>query len=86
MNSIEQIIKNETLDDIVTVFALFKSNPHLDMMIRLHNSEMLKEYGALERAYTRLLTTGVLASGENGLSIKGPNWKPPKFMVENRYV
>ncbi|MHC8290688.1 hypothetical protein ACYZUD_28540 [Pseudomonas sp. XS1P51] len=85
MNTIEQIVKNESLDDIVTVFALFKATPHLDMMIRRYNREAIK-YGDLENAYTRLFATGVLANGEKGLAIKGPNWKAPKFVIEKRYI
>ena len=42
--------------------------------------------GALESAYTRLFAAGVLAEGEKGLAIKGPNWKAPQYMVEKRYV
>jgi hypothetical protein len=86
MNTIEQIVKNESLDDIVTVFALLKPTPHLDMMIRRYNRETLKEYGALENAYARLFTAGVLANGDKGLAIKGPNWKAPQFVIEKRYV
>ncbi|QKV66348.1 hypothetical protein PS925_00221 [Pseudomonas fluorescens] len=86
MNTIEQIVKNEPLDDIVTVFSLFKPNPHLDMMIRQYNRDLISQYGALEGAYTRLIASGVLAHGDKGLAIKGPNWKAPKFMTEKRYV
>lgn len=85
MNTIEQIVKNESLDDIVAVFALFNAPPHLDMMIRRHNRELIK-YGDLESTYTRLFANGILAKGEKGLSVKGPNWTPPKFMTENRYI
>ena len=86
MSTVEMIVKNESLDDIVTVFALIKATPHLDMMIRIHNRELLKEHGALENAYTRLINAGVLANGENGLAVKGPNWAPPAYMTERRYV
>ncbi|MDP9711385.1 UNVERIFIED_ORG: hypothetical protein J2X80_003475 [Pseudomonas fluorescens] len=86
MSVVEQIVKNESLDDIVTVFALTRPNPLLDMMIRRYNPEILKGYGALENAYSRLFAAGVLAIDESGLAIKGPNWSPPKFMIENRYT
>lgn len=86
MNKVEQIVKNEPLDDIVAVFALVKPNPHLDMMIRRYNSEILREYGSLESAYSRLFAAGVLAIGDRGLAIKGPNWAPPQFMIENKYA
>ncbi|KOY01106.1 hypothetical protein [Pseudomonas nunensis] len=86
MSTVEMIVKNESLDDIVTVFALLKPTPHLDMMIRSHNPELLREYGSLEGAYARLIKAGVLANGENGLARKGPNWKAPAYMTEKRYV
>jgi len=86
MSPVEMIIKNETLDDIVTVFALVKATPHLDMMIRRYNRDLIKEYGILEASYTRLFAAGVLLDGEKGLAIKGPNWKPPKFMTEKKYI
>lgn len=86
MSTVEMIVKNETLDDIVTVFALIKATPHLDMMIRFHNRELLEEHGALEDAYARLINAGVLANGKHGLAVKGPNWKPPAYMTERRYI
>ena len=86
MSTFEMIVKNETLDDIVTVFALIQATPHLDMMIRIYNRELLEEYGALEDTYARLINVGVLANGKNGLAVKGPNWKPPAYMTERRYL
>jgi hypothetical protein len=85
MNAIEQIVKNESLDDVVAVFALFRATPDLDMMIRRYNHDAIR-HGELESAYTRLIEAGVLANGEKGLAIKGPNWKAPKFVTEKKYV
>ncbi|MBD0684835.1 MULTISPECIES: hypothetical protein [unclassified Pseudomonas] len=85
MNTIEQIIKNEPLEEIVTVFALFKAPPHLDMMIRRHKIELI-QHGELEKTYTKLFKAEILASGQKGLCIKGPNWKAPKFFLEKRYT
>ncbi|MFW9081607.1 hypothetical protein ACOI9X_20410 [Pseudomonas sp. P2757] len=85
MSAVEQIVKNESLDDIVAVFALTKPNPLLDMMIRRYNPDLLKGYGTLENAYSRLFAARVLAIGESGLAVKGPNWTPPSFMLENKY-
>ncbi|VVN26057.1 hypothetical protein PS862_05481 [Pseudomonas fluorescens] len=84
MNTIEKIVQNESLDDVVAVFALIKATPDLDMMIRRYNREALK-YGELESAYTRLIEAGVLTNGDKGLAAKGPNWKAPKFVIEKRY-
>jgi hypothetical protein len=84
MNIIEQIVLHESLDDIVTVFALVKATPHLDMMIGRYKPAFTRS-GDLQRVYARLFEEGVLAKGEKGLSIKGPNWKAPTFVTENRY-
>ena len=32
MNAIEQIVKNESLDDVVAVFALFRATPDLSLI------------------------------------------------------
>lgn len=84
MNVIEQIVLNESIDDIVTVFALVKATPHLDMMIGRYRPEATTS-GEFQRAYARLFEEGVLARGQKGLSIKGPNWKAPSFVTEHRY-
>ncbi len=55
-------------------------------MIRRHNRDLINEYGTLEASYSRLFAAGILLEGEKGLAIKGPNWKPPKFMTEKRYI
>lgn len=85
MNTVEQIVKNEPLEEIVTVFALLRAHPHLDMLIRRHNRELV-QHGELEKAYIKLFEAGVLISGDKGLCIKGPNWKAPRFMLEKRYT
>ncbi|KJZ67021.1 hypothetical protein [Pseudomonas fluorescens] len=84
MSIIEQLVSHESLDDIVTVFALIKAPPHLDMMIGRYKPEAIR-HGELQLAYTRLFEMGVLAKGEKGLATKGPNWKAPKFVTEKRY-
>jgi hypothetical protein len=85
MNTIEQIVTNESLDDIVTVFSLFKAHPHLDMMIGQYKPDLIR-HGELESSYARLFENGVLARGEKGVTIKGPNWKAPDFFKEKRYT
>ncbi|WP_160109117.1 hypothetical protein [Pseudomonas izuensis] len=84
MSIIEQLVKDESLEDIVTVFALVKAPPHLDMMISRYKPETIR-HGELQLAYTRLFEKGVLEKGEKGLAKKGPNWKAPKFVTKNRY-
>lgn len=85
MNTIEQILLNESLDDIVTVFSLFKAPLHLDMMIGQYKPDAIR-HCELQKSYARLFENGVLAKGERGLTIKGPNWKAPEFFKEKRYT
>ena len=73
MNTVEQIIKNEPLEEIVTVFALLKAPPHLDMMIRRYNTGLV-QHGELEKTYTRLFEAGILTSGK-----KRPLYQRPKL-------
>lgn len=84
MSNIEQLVNHESLDDIVTVFALIKTPPYLDMMISRYKPETIR-HGELQLAYKRLFEKGVLVKGEKGLATKGPNWTPPTFVTEKRY-
>lgn len=84
MSIVEQIVKNETVEDILTVFALGSAIPSLDRMFGRYRHEVI-ESGELLKTYARLFEEGVLANGEGPVAIKGPNWKAPKFMTENKY-
>ncbi|MNG22561.1 hypothetical protein D3C84_1070580 [compost metagenome] len=84
MNIVEEIIKNEPIVDVVSFFALFWPAMRIDSMYgRYRRDAILK--GELVDAYNSLFSDGVLASDENGKTIKGPNWKPPVFVTEKRY-
>jgi hypothetical protein len=81
---VAQIVKNESVEDVVTAFALQAGIPFLDRIYGRHNEE-IRRSGQLMDTYQRLLDLGVLAPGENGIAIKGPNWKEPKFLTDSRY-
>nr|WP_301271587.1 immunity protein [Pseudomonas mandelii] len=68
----------------MTVFALGSAIPSLDRMFGRYRYEAI-ESGELLKTYARLFEEGVLANGEGPVAIKGPNWKAPKFMTENKY-
>jgi hypothetical protein len=85
MSTVEQIIKNEPVKDVVSVFALFRPASAVDRMYGCFNQEVILN-GELAKAYNLLLMEGVLASDENGKTVKGPNWKAPDFFIEKRYV
>ena len=85
MSIVEQIVKNETVEDVLTVFALGSAIPSLDRMFGRYRYEVIQN-GELLKTYARLFEEGVLARGDGPIAIKGPNWSPPKFMIENRYT
>lgn len=84
MNNIEQIVKNEPIADVLSVFAIGIGYPSLDRMYGRYKFEVVAN-GELLKIYARLFEEGVLANGEGPVAIKGPNWKAPKFLTEKRY-
>ena len=85
MSTIEQIVRNEPLADIVTAFGIGLAYPSLDRMIGRYRFEVIAN-GELLSTYARLFEEGVLANGEGPIAIKGPNWKEPNFLTEKRYT
>ena len=84
MNTIEQIVKNEPIEDVLTAFGIGLAYPSLDRMIGRYRFEVIAN-GELLKTYARLFEEGVLADGEGPVAIKGPNWKAPKFVTEKLY-
>ncbi|WP_445179734.1 immunity protein [Pseudomonas sp. McL0111] len=84
MNTVEQIVKNESVEDVLTVFALGSAIPSLDRMFGRYRYEVIAS-GELLKTYVRLFEEGVLANGKGPIAVKGPNWKAPRFMTENRH-
>jgi hypothetical protein len=84
MNAVEQIVKNESTEEVVSVFALFRSAMQVERMYGRFRPEM--SHGELVRVYNLLFQDGILASDENGKTVKGPNWIAPDFFKEKRYV
>ncbi|KFE57753.1 immunity protein [Pseudomonas syringae] len=85
MSIVEQIVKNESVEDVLTLFALNKGLPSLDMMFSRYRREVIIS-GEFLRVYRRLFDEGVLAPGDNIIAAKGPNWKEPKFLSDKRYA
>ena len=85
MDLVEQVVKNESIEDVVALFALKSGIPSLDRMFGRYKHEAVTS-GELFRVYDRLFKEGVLAPGKNGIAIKGPNWKEPKFLSDKRYA
>lgn len=84
MNTVEKIIKNEPVTDVVSLFALFWPAMRIDRMYGRYRSEVIQE-GILVDTYNSLFNEGVLSSDKSGKTVKGPNWKMPTFMAEKRY-
>ena len=85
MNNIEQIVKNEPIADVLSVFAIGIGYPSLDRMYGRYKFEVVAN-GELLKIYARLFEEGVLANGDGPVAIKGPNWKAPTFVTNKKYV
>lgn len=85
MNTIEQIVKNESIEDVVSAFGVGLAYPSLDRMFGKYRFEVIAN-GELLKTYAKLFEAGVLANGNGPVAIKGPNWKAPTFVTEKRYV
>lgn len=84
MSVVEQIVKNESVEDVLTVFALGSAIPSLDRMFGRYRYEVIAS-GELLAVYTRLFEQGVLANGSGPVAVKGPNWRAPRFITERTY-
>ncbi|MFJ2686218.1 immunity protein [Pseudomonas sp. NPDC087342] len=84
MSTVEQIVRNESVEDVLTVFALGSAIPSLDRMFGRYRYEVVAS-GELLETYARLFEQGVLANGNGPVAVKGPNWQAPKFMTDNKY-
>lgn len=85
MSVVEKIVRNETVEDVLTLFALNSGIPSLDRMFGRYRREVVVS-GELIHTYQRLFDEGVLLSGPNGIALKGPNWKQPKFLTDGKYA
>ena len=84
MSIVEQIVKNESVEEVLTVFALGSAIPSLDRMFGRYRYEVVAS-GELLETYARLFEQGVLANGDGPVAVKGPNWRAPKFITDNTY-
>lgn len=83
MADMKEIIKNETLDDVLTVFALTSDYRQLDRLYTYTNFDVVSS-GELSDKYNKLFHNGVLEN-KHGTVVKGPNWKEPQFVTEKKY-
>ncbi|MBD8493990.1 immunity protein [Pseudomonas syringae] len=84
MRVVEEIVRNESVEDVLTVFALNMGIPRLDMMYGHYRKEVVLS-GELFSVFQRLVNERVLASSGSWHSAKGPSWKAPAFVTEGKY-
>ena len=81
--SLEDIIKNESIEDVLTLLAPNSDYRRLDRLYTYTRFEAITS-GELSLTFDELFRKGVLQD-KNGVIIKGPNWKEPKFVTEKKY-
>jgi hypothetical protein len=83
--ALEQMVKSESVRDLLLIFAIGLAFPSIDQMFGRFRFEAIA-CGELVSIYERLFEEGVLAEGVGAIAIKGPNWKVPQFVIEKRYI
>ncbi|MEF3107702.1 immunity protein [Raoultella sp. WB_B2P2-3] len=81
--SLKDIVKNESIADVLTFLGLTSDYRKLDRLYTYNNFEAIAS-GELSSVYDKLFRTGVLQD-QDGKVVKGPNWKEPKFVTEKKY-
>ena len=84
MLDLENIYKNETVEDVLLHFAPRTPYPSIDRMYVRFNFEVVAN-GELLRTHQRLFNEGKLKHVGKPLPEKGPNWREPEFVKEKRY-
>ncbi|MBC3206332.1 immunity protein [Pseudomonas sp. SWRI111] len=84
MNTVERIVKNEPIADVISLFALCFHTMRIDQMYAQYCKDTVTHRVFID-TYQSLFRNGVLSYDENGKTIKGPNWTPPAFMTDKRY-
>jgi hypothetical protein len=84
MSMMKLIIENESVEDVLMVFALTASYPSLDRMYTDYKFEAIANQDVWF-TLQRLINEGKLSEGHNGKIIKGPNWTAPDFVKSGKY-
>lgn len=80
---LQDIVKNEAVEDVVTFLGLSSDYRKLDRLYTYNKPDVVIS-GELSEKYDELFRKGVLDE-KDGKVIKGPNWKEPKFVTEKKY-
>ncbi|PHM35617.1 immunity protein [Xenorhabdus mauleonii] len=84
MSMMKLIIENESVEDVMMLFALTASYRSLDRMYTDYKFEVVARRELLF-TYKRLISEGKLMENEEGKTIKGPNWVAPDFVKTGKY-
>lgn len=82
--SIENIIKNESVRDVLRYFGPGRHVSKIDQMYVSYKFEAISE-GVVLLEYKKMFDDGELAYNSNHDVIKGPNWKAPDFVTQKKY-
>lgn len=83
-SSIEEMIKNESVIDVLRYFGPSRDISIIDRMYVSYKFEVVSE-GVLLYEYKKLFDNGELKYDSNKNVIKGPNWKEPDFVTQKKY-
>lgn len=78
------MIENEELSDALSFLVLKKSYPIIDNLFVRYKFEVV-EKAELYQEYRKLLDNGFFIEDDKGHARKGPNWKEPAFVTQNKY-
>ncbi|WP_153787210.1 hypothetical protein [Pseudomonas sp. EMN2] len=87
MNTINDIIKNEKPVDVI-LFLTSKNgidHPRLDRLYSLNNWPHINNNMRLIELVGNMIAEGLIES-KGGRHTKGPNWRAPQFMLDNKYT
>ncbi|MCY1177702.1 hypothetical protein D9M71_830320 [compost metagenome] len=85
MSTIKDIIVNESVVDVLTALIPRSSYPRIDRLYVDYKFEVVAN-GELVSTFDKLFVDGVFAAGDNGRTIKGPNWVEPSFIATKKYA
>jgi len=83
-SSVEEIIKNESVSDVLRYFAPGRDISIIDRMYVSYKFEVISE-GVLLSEYKKMFDNGELKYDSDKNVIKGPNWKEPAFITQKKY-
>ncbi|QXH44865.1 hypothetical protein KSS93_18485 [Pseudomonas xanthosomatis] len=86
MNSIHDVIKNETPTDVILFITGNNSisHPHLDRLYNRNDWIFVGDCLGLINIIKEMINQGLIEEKGGGY-IKGPNWREPEFITLKKY-